>query len=79
MLGNSTTTPARGVHSPSSPDYPLLRNALQYVTILCSTDPSDLYRPDDTVAGQENDGTFLCVGSSFAGAGTRKVFWHGVR
>jgi hypothetical protein len=29
------------------------------MTMPYSTDPSDLYHPDDTAAGQENDGTFL--------------------
>jgi hypothetical protein len=40
------------------PGYPL-RASLQYVTMAYSTDPSDLYHPDETAAGQENDGTFL--------------------
>jgi hypothetical protein len=38
--------------------YPL-RAALQYVTVPVSTDPAELYAPDETAAGQENDGTFL--------------------
>ena len=40
------------------PGYPL-RAALACVTIPPSTDPSDLYGPDETAAGQQNDGTFL--------------------
>jgi hypothetical protein len=40
------------------PGYPL-RAALRCVTVPPSTDPSDLYGPDKTAAGQENDGTFL--------------------
>jgi hypothetical protein len=35
------------------PGYPL-RAALQYVTV-----PPELYGPDESAAGQENDGTFL--------------------
>ncbi|HEY1619816.1 MAG TPA: hypothetical protein VGG25_19495 [Streptosporangiaceae bacterium] len=38
--------------------YPL-RTALQYVTVPYSTDPAELYGPDETAAGQENDGRFL--------------------
>ena len=38
--------------------YPV-RAALQYVTVPPSTDPSELYGPDETAAGQQNDGTFL--------------------
>jgi len=38
--------------------YPL-RAALQYVTVPFSTDPAELYGPDETAAGQQNDGTFL--------------------
>ena len=38
--------------------YPV-RAALQYVTVPPSTDPAELYGPDETAAGQENDGTFL--------------------
>ena len=38
--------------------YPV-RAALQYVTVRPSTDPSELYGPDETAAGQQNDGTFL--------------------
>jgi hypothetical protein len=38
--------------------YPL-RAALQYVTVPPSTDPAELYGPDETAAGQQNDGTFL--------------------
>jgi hypothetical protein len=40
------------------PGYPL-RAALQYVTVPFSTDPADLYGPDETAAGQESDGRFL--------------------
>jgi hypothetical protein len=40
------------------PGYPL-RTALEYVTVPYSADPADLYGPDETAAGQENDGTFL--------------------
>jgi len=40
------------------PGYPL-RAALQWVTVPFSTDPAELYGPDETAAGQENDGTFL--------------------
>jgi hypothetical protein len=40
------------------PGYPV-RAALQYVTIPHSTDPAELYGPDETVPGQGNDGTFL--------------------
>jgi hypothetical protein len=40
------------------PGWPL-RAALACVTIPYSTDPSDLYGPDETAAGQEKDGTFL--------------------
>jgi hypothetical protein len=40
------------------PCYPL-RAALCWVTVPPSTDPSDLYGPDETAAGQKNDGTFL--------------------
>ncbi len=29
------------------------------MTVPPSTDPSDLYSPDETAAGQQNDGTFL--------------------
>ena len=29
------------------------------MTVPHSTDPADLYGPDETAAGQENDGTFL--------------------
>jgi hypothetical protein len=29
------------------------------VTVPPSTDPSDLYGPDETAAGQQNDGRFL--------------------
>jgi hypothetical protein len=36
-----------------------LRAALSCVTIPYSTDPADLYGPDEAAAGQENDGTFL--------------------
>ena len=42
----------------SQPGWPL-RAALAYVTIPPSTDPSDLYGPDETAAGQENDGRYL--------------------
>ena len=42
----------------SQPGWPL-RAALACVTIPHSTDPSDLYGPDETAAGQEKDGTFL--------------------
>jgi hypothetical protein len=38
--------------------YPL-RAALQYVTVPFSTDPAELYGPDETAAGQQHDGTFL--------------------
>jgi hypothetical protein len=38
--------------------YPL-RAALGYVTVPPSTDPAELYGPDETAAGQENDGRFL--------------------
>jgi hypothetical protein len=38
--------------------YPL-RAALQYVTVPYSTDSAELYGPDETAAGQQNDGTFL--------------------
>jgi hypothetical protein len=40
------------------PGYPV-RAALQYVTIPPSTDPAELYGPDETASGQSNDGTFL--------------------
>ena len=40
------------------PGYPL-RAALGYVTVPFSTDPAELYGPDETAAGQENDGRFL--------------------
>jgi hypothetical protein len=40
------------------PGYPL-RAALCCVTVPASTDPSDLYGPDETAAGQQNDGRFL--------------------
>ncbi len=40
------------------PGYPR-RAALCCVTVPPSTDPSDLYGPDKTAAGQQNDGTFL--------------------
>lgn len=40
------------------PGYPV-RAALQYVTIPFSADPGELYGPDETVPGQQNDGTFL--------------------
>ena len=40
------------------PGYPL-RAALSCVTIPYSTDPAELYGPDEAAAGQENDGTFL--------------------
>ena len=40
------------------PGYPL-RTALQYVTVPYSTDPCDLYGPDETAAGQQDDGRFL--------------------
>jgi hypothetical protein len=38
--------------------YPL-RAALEYVTVPRSTEPSELYGPDETAAGQQDDGTFL--------------------
>lgn len=38
--------------------YPV-RAALQYVTVPPSTDPAELYGPDETAAGQQHDGTFL--------------------
>jgi len=38
--------------------YPV-RAALQYVTVPPSTDPAELYGPDETAAGQQNDDTFL--------------------
>jgi hypothetical protein len=40
------------------PGYPV-RAALAYVTIPHSTDPAELYGPDETASGQGNDGTFL--------------------
>lgn len=40
------------------PGYPL-RAALRYVTVPPSTDPADLNGPNETAAGQHNDGTFL--------------------
>jgi hypothetical protein len=40
------------------PGYPL-RAALQYVTVPYSTDPAELYGPDESAAGQQHDGTFL--------------------
>jgi hypothetical protein len=40
------------------PGYPL-RAALRYVTVPYCTDPEELYGPDETAAGQKNDGTFL--------------------
>jgi hypothetical protein len=40
------------------PGWPL-RAALAYVTIPHSTDPAELYDPDETASGQGNDGTFL--------------------
>lgn len=44
------------------PGYPL-RAALQYVTVPYSTDPSELYGPDEAACGQQNDGTFLWLAS----------------
>jgi len=38
--------------------YPL-RATLQYATVPFSTDPAELYSPDETAAGQQHDGTFL--------------------
>ena len=40
------------------PGWPL-RAALQYVTTPHSTDPAELYGPDEMAPGQVNDGTFL--------------------
>ena len=40
------------------PGWPL-RAALAYVTIPHSTDPAELYGPDETAPGQGSDGTFL--------------------
>ena len=40
------------------PGYPV-RASLQYLTVPFSTDPAELYGPDETAAGQENDGRFL--------------------
>jgi hypothetical protein len=40
------------------PTYPQ-RAALEYVTVPFSTSPDELYGPDETAAGQQNDGTFL--------------------
>ena len=40
------------------PGYPL-RAALEFVTVPPTTDPADLYGPDETTAGQQDDGTFL--------------------
>ena len=40
------------------PGWPL-RAALAHVTIPHSTDPAELYSPDETAPGQGNDGTFL--------------------
>jgi hypothetical protein len=40
------------------PGWPL-RAALAYVTIPHSTDPAELYGPDETAPGQVNDGTLL--------------------
>lgn len=40
------------------PGYPL-GAALGYVTVPPSTDPAELYGPDETGAGQQHDGTFL--------------------
>ena len=40
------------------PGYPL-RAALSCVTIPYSTDPAELYGPDEQAAGQQHDGTFL--------------------
>jgi hypothetical protein len=40
------------------PGWPL-RAALAYVAIPHSTDPAELYGPDETAPGQGNDGTFL--------------------
>ena len=40
------------------PGYPL-RAALHCVTIPHSTDPEHLYGPDQTAAGQQDDGRFL--------------------
>jgi len=40
------------------PGYPL-RAALRCATVPPSTDPSGLYGPDETAAGQQDDGTFL--------------------
>ena len=40
------------------PGYPL-RAALGYVTVPPSPDPAELYGPDETATGQENDSTFL--------------------
>jgi hypothetical protein len=38
--------------------YPV-RAALEYVTVPRSTNPSELYGPDETASGQQDDGTFL--------------------
>ena len=40
------------------PGYPL-RATLSCVTIPFSADPAGLYSPDDTAAGQQDDGTFM--------------------
>src|SRR6202012_1732838 len=40
------------------PGYPL-RAALGFVTVPYSTDPDELYGPDEQAAGQQHDGTFL--------------------
>lgn len=38
--------------------YPV-RAALEYVTVPRSINPSELYGPDETASGQQDDGTFL--------------------
>ena len=50
-----SATPRSG--SPTSP-LPA-EGALGFVTIPYSTDPDELYGPDEQAAGQQHDGTFL--------------------
>lgn len=42
----------------TQPGYPV-RAALRYVTTPFSTDPAELYAPNETAPGQAGDGTFL--------------------
>ena len=59
--------------------YPL-RAALSCVTIPYSTDPAELYAPDERAAGQQHDGTFLWLAmggctASFGSTGTGGFTW----